>query len=228
MSSNQRLFVVIAAYREAELIGRVVAAVRQVCRNVIVVDDASTDETGRRAADAGADVVTHAINRGQGAALKTGIDYALSRGADIIVTFDADGQHDPNDIPALVAPIQSGRYDVALGSRFLRPDSSNVPPLRRAVLKVGVVFTRLVSHIRVTDTHNGLRALSRAAAERIRIVHDRMAHASEILDEIVQHGLRYTEVPVTITYSDYSREKGQGNMAMVKIAVKVLLSKLSR
>lgn len=220
-----KTWVVIPAYNEASVIGRVIADVRAVGPNVVVVDDASTDGTGQVARQIGVPVIEHIINRGQGAALKTGIRYALEHGADIIVTFDSDGQHQATDIARLVAPVESGQADVVLGSRFIT-NGSNVPPLRRLVLKFGVWFTRLVSRIKVTDTHNGLRAMNRQAAQKIRLVQDRMAHASEILDEIVRHRLRYTEAPVTVTYNYYSRAKGQSSGAMFRIAFKFLISKL--
>lgn len=221
-----KTWIVIAAYNEGTVIRGVVEKVRLRWPDVVVVDDASVDQTAAEAGAAGATVLTHLINRGQGAALKTGITFALRRGADIIVTFDADGQHDPQDIAAMVEPIERGLVDVTLGSRFLNAES-NVPPLRRLALKAGVAFTKFMSRINVTDTHNGLRAMNRGAAEKIRIVQDRMAHASEILDEIVRHKLRYKEVPVTITYSYYSREKGQSTSAMFRIAFKIFMHKLT-
>jgi glycosyltransferase involved in cell wall biosynthesis len=180
---------------------------------------------GRKRA-AGAIVLEHLINRGQGAALKTGITYALRQGAEAVVTFDADGQHDPNEIAALLEPLEKNEVDIVLGSRFIK-SGSNVPPLRRMALKAGILFTRVMSRINVTDTHNGFRAMNRVAAEKIKIVQDRMAHASEILDEIVYHKLRYKEVPVTITYSYYSKEKGQKTSALFKIAFKILAHKLT-
>lgn len=219
-------WVVIPAFNEESVIGPIVVQVRRKFP-VVVVDDASGDRTADIAEQSGAIVLRHVINRGQGAALKTGIDFALLRGADAVVTFDADGQHRVEDIDALLAPIASGTHDVALGSRFLK-DGSNIPPLRRFILRLAVLFTRIFSHIKVTDTHNGLRAFTKGAALKIRIKQDRMAHASEILDEIVHYGLRYTEVPVTITYSHYSKAKGQGNLAMFRIALKYLIHKISR
>lgn len=218
-------WVVIPALNEGSVIRTVVNGVRERCSNVVVVDDGSTDRTGEEARAAGAVVLRHLIVRGQGAALKTGIDYGLSQGAEIIVTFDGDGQHDPADIPAMLAPIEEGKVRVTLASRFLR-NSSNIPPLRRVVLKLGVLFTRIFSHIAVTDTHNGLRAFHNSAAERIRIVQDQMAHASEILDEIVRWGIPYQEVPARVVYSYYSKEKGQSSLEMFKIAVKFILHKL--
>lgn len=219
-------WIIIAAFREETVIGDVVRGVKALYPNVVVVDDASGDKTGSRAEEAGAIVLTHLINRGQGAALKTGIDYALSKGAEILVTFDADGQHHVEDIAPMITPIENGEVEVVLGSRFLR-DGSNIPPLRRIVLKAGIIFTNILSGLRVTDTHNGFRALSRTAAKKIRIVQDRMEHASEILDEIKRRHLTYTEVPVTITYSYYSKGKGQSSLAMFKIAMKYIAHKLS-
>lgn len=219
------VWVVVPAFNEAGIIRRVVDDLVRVIPHVVVVNDASTDETSDKLLGSEVVVLQHLINRGQGAALKTGIVYALRQGAEVIVTFDADGQHDVADISSMISPILEGSADVTLGSRFLR-DGSNVPPLRRIVLFLGILFTRFFSHIRVTDTHNGFRAMNRLAAEKIQIIQDRMSHASEILDEIMRHKLRYQEVPVTVTYSYYSKEKGQGNLAMIKIALKFLIYKL--
>jgi glycosyltransferase involved in cell wall biosynthesis len=171
-------------------------------------------------------VLRHTLNRGQGAALQTGIDYALQRGAEVIVTFDSDGQHQVEDIEAFLAPVLEGRCDVALGSRFLSGDSQ-VPLMRKVTLKLGILFTRLVSGIRVTDTHNGLRAFSREAARKIQIRQDRMAHASEILDEIAQLRLRYVEVPTRILYTEYARGKGQRSSAAFRIVWDFLIGKSS-
>ena len=218
---------VIPAFNEDAAIGDVVRAVRARFPEVVVVDDGSRDQTADAARRAGAVVLRHVINRGQGAALKTGIEYALRRCAAVIVTFDSDGQHRLEDVDRLIEPVVAGRCDVALGSRFLAP-GSNVPPLRKLTLKLGVAFTRTISGIRVTDTHNGLRALSRDAAARIEILQDRMAHASEILDEIARLKLRYEEVPVRIRYSDYSQAKGQRSSAAFRIAWDFLVGKLSK
>lgn len=213
---NEAIYFIVPAYNEAGRVGDVVRTLKSRFANIIVVDDGSTDSTAEAAQGAGALLVHHLINRGQGAALKTGIDYALARGAGVIVTFDSDGQHQMEDVDALIAPVLEGRCDVALGSRFLHRQC-RVPRLRRLILKIGVVFTRLVSHIRVTDTHNGMRAFSRRAAQQIQIRQDRMAHASEILDEIGRLKLRYCEVPTRIVYTEYSRAKGQRSSAAFRI-----------
>jgi glycosyltransferase involved in cell wall biosynthesis len=206
--SGKRLWVVIAAYNEAEVLGRVVADVRQREYQIVVVDDGSGDATGEMAHNAGAAVVRHPVNLGQGAALQTGIYYALRQGADYIITFDADGQHRVQDIDALIAAIEKHGVDFALGSRFLG-SAIDLPPARRILLTAAIRFTRLTTGLRITDTHNGLRAMTRRGASRISLRQNRMAHASEFLDQIAHSGLPWVEVPVTIRYSGYSLAKGQ-------------------
>jgi polyprenyl-phospho-N-acetylgalactosaminyl synthase len=217
-------FAVVPAYNEAEVVADSVRALAAVSLRVIVVDDGSTDGTGAMARAAGATVLRHIINRGQGAALQTGISYALRRGAQQIVTFDADGQHGAESVAALLQPLIDGRADVVLGSRFL-DDQTRVPVLRRLTLKAAIVFTRLMTGLRITDTHNGLRALTRAAAERITLRQDRMAHASEILDQIATAKLRHVEVAVHIRYSDYARRKGQTSLGAFRVALDYLLGR---
>jgi glycosyltransferase involved in cell wall biosynthesis len=202
------LWVVIPAFNEGQVIGDVVRKVRALHPRVVVVDDCSRDDTGPAALSAGAKVLRHPINLGQGAALQTGIRYALSLGADCIVTFDADGQHRVEDIAPLLETQARTRADVVVGSRFLG-QAENMPARRRLVLKLAVVFTRLTTGVKLTDAHNGLRLLTRRAAERIHITQNRMAHASEIVDQIRRHRLTVAEVPVSIVYTEYSLRKGQ-------------------
>lgn len=226
-------FIVIAAYNEEKSIGTVVERLaKEGYENIVVVNDGSSDETGRVLEQCAEKypsmrVLSHLINRGQGAALKTGIDHVVEQGADIIVTFDADGQHNPKEISQLIAPIKQGEVDVVLGSRFLEK-KSNIPLFKRAVLKGGILFTWLFSGKKLTDTHNGFRALSRKAAEQIQIRQDRMEHASEIIDEICRKNIPFKEVPVTITYSNYARQKGQSVFNSVKIATKLILRRMMR
>lgn len=220
-------YVVIAAYREERVIGDVVTGLRSRYPHVVVVDDGSGDGTAARAHEAGAVVLAHLINRGQGAALQTGISYALGAGARYVVTFDADGQHRVEDIARLVAPLVSGEADVCLGSRFLG-DADAVPAGRRILLTLAVMFTWVTSRMKVSDAHNGLRAFSRDAATRIDLQLDRMAHASEILDQIRQNELRYREVPVRIHYTEYSMAKGQRSGAAFKVAFDYLIGRLLR
>jgi len=219
------VWVVVPAYKEAARIRATLAELLPRFPNAVVVDDGSPDESGAIARACGAWVLRHPLNRGQGAALQTGIDFALLRGAAVVVTFDSDGQHDPADIPAVVAPLLAGDADVTLGSRFLGR-TVGMPFTRWAVLKLAVAFTRVVSRVRVTDTHNGLRGFTRAAAAAVRIRQDRMSHASEIFDEIRRLGLRYREVPVTVRYTAATLAKGQSSLNAVRVAWQFLVGRV--
>lgn len=222
-----RVFVVMPAFHEGSSLGEVLTRLKEFTPHVVVVDDGSTDATWEVARNHGALTLRHAVNRGQGAALQTGIVFALRRGADVIVTFDADGQHQVSDLPRLIAPILDGQCDVVLGSRFLGGDAQ-VPPRRRLLLRLATWFTRLASRLTVTDAHNGLRAFSRRAAERIDIRLDRMAHASELMDQIRVSGLPWREVAVTVRYTEYSLRKGQTSRSALKILAHYLLGKVVR
>jgi glycosyltransferase involved in cell wall biosynthesis len=226
-ATRSTLFVVIAAFNEAGAIGRVVSELREAYANVVVVDDGSRDETWREARAAGAVVLRHIINRGQGAALQTGIAYALAAGAQIVITFDADGQHRVEDIAALAGPITRGEVEISLGSRFLA-DRDAIPLGRRLVLLAAVAFMRVTSGVKLTDAHNGLRAFSRRAAAHLDIQLDRMAHASEIIDQIRSSGLAYREVPVRVRYTAYSMQKGQRSSAAFRVAWDYLIGRLLR
>jgi glycosyltransferase involved in cell wall biosynthesis len=225
---QQHTFVVVAAFNEGESIGDVVRELRTKYQHVVVVDDGSADDTATQALEAGACVLTHLINRGQGAALQTGITYALSQGADFVVTFDADGQHDVADVVQLLTPIAEGRAHIALGSRFLERREEKMPFGRRLLLMAAVLFMRVTSRVRLTDAHNGLRAFSRHAAERIDLKLDRMAHASEIVDQVAATGLPFVEVPVRVRYTSYSLRKGQRNSAALRVAFDYLMARLIR
>ncbi|MFA5954728.1 MAG: glycosyltransferase family 2 protein [Patescibacteria group bacterium] len=219
-----RTIAVIPAYNEARGIYDVVTDVRRYVDEVIVVDDGSNDATTSLARSAGAVVLCHSINRGQGAALATGVALALEERADIIVHFDADGQHDAHDITLLTEPIRDGRADIVLGSRFLG-HAVNLPLKRRILLKAGILFTRFFSGIYLSDTNNGLRAFSRSAATKLPIRHDGWAHASEILDGIADLKLRYVEVPVTVHYTPYSLAHGQSSVNALTIVRDLVIEK---
>jgi glycosyltransferase involved in cell wall biosynthesis len=201
-------WVVIPAYNEKQVVGDVVARVLGRYSHAVVVDDASSDETAVIAAREGAVVLQHPVNLGQGAALQTGITFALTKGAEYIDTFDSDGQHQVDDIDRLISALRKSGADVALGSRF-HGQAIGVPWSRRVLLKAATSFTRLTTGLKVSDTHNGFRVLNRRAAATLHIRQNRMAHASEILSQISRNGLRYIEVPVTIKYTEYSLLKGQ-------------------
>lgn len=219
------IYIVIPAYNEGPMIETVLEEVLQLGCPVVVVDDGSRDDTYHRIAalQAGRPIhlLRHPINLGQGAALATGIQYALLNGAQIIVTFDADGQHRVEDIPGLVEPVADGQVEVALGSRFLA-GAQEMPASRRILLKAAIFFTGLTERIWLTDAHNGFRALSARAASQIQITQNRMAHASEIVSEIARLKLSYIEVPVHIRYTEYSRQKGQRAADALNILIELI------
>jgi len=207
-ASAAGIWLVMPGFNEGPMIGKTLASVTPWLPNIVVVDDGSSDDTAEIAARAGAHVLRHAINLGQGAALGTGIRYALLQGAELIVTYDADGQHRPEDIEVLLRTQREAGADVVLGSRFLG-GAENMPVSRRWLLKLAATYTRMTTGLHLTDAHNGLRLFTRAAAERMRIRQNRMAHASEMLEWLGSSGLRIAESPVRIVYTDYSLAKGQ-------------------
>lgn len=226
--TTPKLVYVIPAFNEGKVLATVIEELRREAPSgvILVVDDASTDATPEIAAQAGAKVIRHALNRGQGAALQTGFDAARKLGAEIVITFDGDGQHLAADVPRLLDALIATNSDVALGSRFLSPN--DLPGARKAVLQLGVIFTRLVSRIAVSDTHNGLRAIRTRVLPLLRLKEDRMAHASELLDLISVANIKFVEVPCTIHYSQYSRAKGQRSLSAPRVAIEFLVGKLMR
>ncbi|MFP2932707.1 glycosyltransferase family 2 protein [Pyxidicoccus sp. 3LG] len=221
----RRVFIVIPAFNEGGAIADVVSKVVRRFTCTVVVDDGSADETAEFAHKAGAHVLVHPINLGQGAALQTGIEYALAHGAEYIVTFDADGQHDADDIPVMIATMESSNANVALGSRFLGR-AERMPASRKWLLKAATLFTRVTTGLKVTDAHNGMRVFNAAGAAKLHIRQNRMAHASEILDQIAEHGIPYVEVPVTIRYTEYSLAKGQSGLGAFNILLDLVLQRL--
>ena len=220
-------WVVIAAYNEGQVIRAVVTGLKAEWPNVVVVDDGSADSTAAEAEAAGAFVIRHPINLGQGAALATGLQYCIEIGAKYIVNFDADGQHHVEDIQVLVDRASQPDVDIVIGSRFLG-ETRAMPGWRRLLLKAAVLFTRITTGLKVTDAHNGLRCFTLEAAKKIRINQNRMAHASEILEEVARHKLRVAEVPVTITYTEYSLAKGQRLSNSINILLELFLGRLHK
>ncbi|MGO1174295.1 MAG: glycosyltransferase family 2 protein [Actinomycetaceae bacterium] len=210
-------WLVIPVFNEASVIGRVVSEAREVFPHIVCVDDASTDASGAAAAAAGAVVVTHPFNLGQGAALQTGIEYVLSRtGASYLVTFDADGQHLLEDALAMVERAREEDLAVVFGSRFL-DDRTRPGFLKRLVLKTAVWVTNQSTGMRLTDAHNGLRVIRRDAARQVDLRQNRMAHATEIVLQLGRTGLPWSEHAIEIVYTDYSKAKGQSLLNSVNI-----------
>lgn len=224
---TETIWVIIPAFNEGEVIREVVSGLLSHYRNVVVVDDCSLDATRAEALAGGAIVLRHPINLGQGAALQTGLDYAIAQGAEYLVTFDADGQHRVEDIKVLLDVQEKTNADIVVGSRFLG-GTENLPPLRKFVLKLAVRFTRITSGLNLTDAHNGLRLLTRRAATVIKIKQNRMSHASEIMDQIPGKGLSIAEAPVTIVYTEYSLSKGQKLSNAFNIVAELIVGRLMK
>lgn len=201
------LIAVVPAWNEEHTIGEVLDGLRPCVDRIVVVDDGSTDRTAEIASGRGVGVVRHAVNRGLGAAIGTGIAAALATGADAILTFDADGQHAPEDVPAVVQQILDGLADLVIGTRLADP--RGMPVVRRLANTAGNLTTRILFGARVTDSQSGFRAFSRRAAELIRIKTDRMEVSTEIIAEAHRLGLRIAEVPIQSRYTSYSLSKGQ-------------------
>ncbi|MGI5836826.1 MAG: glycosyltransferase family 2 protein [Chloroflexota bacterium] len=219
MNKHPDTWVVVPAYNEGKAIGTVLEKLVRYPYSIVVVDDGSADNTAKVAESFPVAVLRHVFNLGQGAALQTGISYVLRfPETRYVVTFDSDGQHNPDNIERLLEPLKAGTHDVALGSRFLKEgDAQNIRLTKQLFLKLAVAFTRMSTGLNLTDTHNGLRAFTAEAAAKLRIVQNRMAHASEILSQIAALGLRVCEIPVTISYTEYSLSKGQSILNSVNI-----------
>jgi len=220
------MIVVIPAYNEEKNIGKVLAGVKKYTENIIVVDDGSKDRTSQIAKSYGAEVFRHFINRGLGGALGTGIKAALSKEADIILTLDADGQHDPDEIPKLIEPIKKGEADIVIGSRFL--EKQKMPFFRRVGNYFFNLFTFFLFGIKSTDSQSGMRAFNRKVGESLEIFTNGMEVSSEIIKEIKQQNFRVKEVPIRAIYTDYSLSKGQGFLVGAKTLAKLLIFKLTK
>lgn len=222
-SPDSRAWVVIPLYNEADVITDVITALHDEFVNVVCIDDGSSDGSARIAAEAGARLVQHPVNLGQGAALQTGIEFALSHPeCAYIVTFDADGQHRVEDAVAMLRAARDQGAAVVFGSRFL-DDRTRPGWMKKVVLKTAVWVTNMTTGMRLTDAHNGLRVIRRDAAEKIELKQDRMAHATEIVLEIGRTKLPWIEYPVELLYTDYSRSKGQSVLNSVNILVDLVV-----
>jgi len=205
----------VPAYNEEKSIAEVVQSLLSEVDSVVVIDDASLDATAEVARQAGAIVLCHPLNRGQGAALETGHEYARLVGADYVLHFDADGQFDPADIAPALTALQREKRDILFGSRFLGKDS-NIPWTKKnIVFPVGKVIDRFFGSFPLSDVHNGFRILSKQALEKIYITQDRMAHATEIPVLAKRHGLLHIEFPVRVTYHEYG-QGGFGGLQVLK------------
>lgn len=222
-----RTIIVLPAYNEGKVIGKVIKGLKKegfASDDILVVDDGSTDRTSEIAKKEHVLLYKHSLNRGLGGALGTGIKAAIKNNADIIVTFDSDGQHNPKDISRVIEPIRKGEADFVIGSRLINPKGM---PLIRKIGNWGFnVITWVLFGIWTTDSQSGFRAMSGKAAGKLRIRTNRMEVSSEFLSEIRRNKLRFMEVPIQAIYTEYSLHKGQSSINAFKILAKLILRRL--
>lgn len=224
-----KIVIVIPVYNEKETIHQVIGDLLQYhYGHIVVVNDGSSQNILEAIENLPVHYLQHRVNLGQGAALETGFEYARKIDADIVISFDADGQHDVADIQSMISELLNGEADVILGSRFLAKPAVQIPRHKKIVLNLARYVNFFFCGLLLTDAHNGLRALNKNALEKISITENRMAHASEILFEIKKHSLRYKEVSSHISYTDYSKEKGQSAWDSIKIVFDIVLHKMFR
>lgn len=225
---TDKVFILIPSYNEGKMVRQTIRSLGEQY-TIVLIDDASTDDTANAVRDLPIYYLRHDINLGQGAALQTGMDFARQMGADIAVHFDADGQHNPADIDRFIDVLKSQKVDVVLGSRFMRQnDLRAIPRLRRLLLRVARILNGLLSSVWLSDAHNGFRVMNRQALTAIQLKENRMAHATEILMQIRRLGLRYVECPTHIIYTEYSQVKGQRWQGAIDILIDVFINKYFR
>ena len=223
---NTSVYIIIPAYNEEAVIRKTILQLLEYPYRIVLVDDGSTDGTRIAAEDLPVHYIRHAFNLGQGAALQTGIAYAIEKGAAFIVTFDADGQHDVQDIPQMLDLLKDKNADIVFGSRFLAGASTNMSLIRKLFIQIARLINFIFTGVLLSDAHNGLRVLNRKAACSIVLTENGMAHATEILIQARKHHLKIAERPVRVLYTDYSRKKGQPLMHGFKIIQDLFLYKL--
>lgn len=225
---NEDTYIIVPVYNEAPVIESVINGILKHFSNVVCINDGSSDESAEEIQKTSAQLVNHTVNLGQGAALQTGIDYALQDPkAKYFVTFDADGQHRLEDAMDMLEIIKRDKIDIVLGSRFLG-EAKDITAFKKIVLKSAVAFSNATTGIKLTDAHNGLRVFNRRFAQNLKITMADMTHASEITHRIAEGDYKYKEVPVTIHYSDYSKSKGQSALNAVNILFDLLMHKVSK
>jgi glycosyltransferase involved in cell wall biosynthesis len=225
---TDQVFVIIPSFNEGKVIRQTIKSLGNQY-NVVLIDDASTDDTANAVRDLPIYYLRHDINLGQGAALQTGMDFALQQGADIVVHFDADGQHNPADIDRFINVLKDQKVDVVLGSRFMRQDDFlAIPRLRRLLLRVARIVNGLLTGLWLSDAHNGFRVMNRQALRAIQLKENRMAHATEILMQIRRRQLHFVECPTHIVYTEYSQVKGQRWQGAIDILIDVFINKYFR
>ena len=190
----------IPAYNEEKNIAKIITKLKKITDSIIVCDDGSSDMTSEIAKNLGVIVISHKKNMGYGAAIRTIFEKSAEIGSDILVTFDADGQHRVEDVSRVLRPLENSEADIVIGSRFLGKQS-NVPNYRKLGIKVITQVTNSSIKTKLTDSQSGFRAYSKHVLSKISLSEIGMGISTEILIKASSEGLRITEVPITILYS---------------------------
>jgi glycosyltransferase involved in cell wall biosynthesis len=228
-TDNHSIFVIVPGFNEAYIIRQTIEKLLAKKFSVIVVDDASTDNTREVLLGLPVYYIRHLSNLGQGAAIRTGIEFVLQqKSAEYVVTFDADGQHDADDIERMLEILKKEKADIIFGSRFLPGSSTNVHLSRKWVLKIARLINYLASGILLSDANNGLRVMTKEAALKMQITENRSTHNAQVQNLVKYNKIRYAECPVNISYSEYSRKKGLRNINSVRILYDLILFKIFR
>ena len=226
VNMNDDTWLIIPCYNEGPVIQQVIEHARETFPNIVAVNDGSRDNSADAIRAAGAHLVNHPVNLGQGAAIQTGVEYARAQpGAKYFVTFDADGQHQVKDVQRMVQRLRTEPLDIVVGTRFAGQDSSQVPWIKRVVLRTVVMLSPRTRRLGLSDAHNGLRAFNRTVAEQLNLRMNGMSHASEFVEVMDSRGWRTAEQPVDILYTEYSMSKGQSLFNGVNILADSLISK---
>ena len=225
---NRSIFVIVPGFNEAAVIRQTIESLLEKNYSVIVVDDASTDATRKILSGLPVFYTRHLANLGQGAAIQTGIHVALKKNAAYLVTFDADGQHDVNDIERMINLLNQEKAEIVFGSRFLPGAATNLHTSRKLVLKTARLINYLASGILLSDANNGLRVMTREAALKMRITENRSSHNAQLQNFVKYNKLKYAECPVNVSYSEYSRKKGLRNINSIRILYDLILYKIFR
>jgi glycosyltransferase involved in cell wall biosynthesis len=218
------VWIVVPAFNEASVIGDVIADITSTFEHVVCVDDGSRDGTAAAARSAGAHIVRHPVNLGQGAAIQTGVEYARAQpGARTFATFDADGQHRVKDVVSMIDRLTTDDLDIVIGTRFAEGPPPGMSALKRLVLQTAALVSPSSRKLGLTDAHNGLRVFNKTVADSLNITMNGMSHASEFITLIIENHWRVAEEPVEILYTDYSLSKGQPLLNGVNIIFDGLL-----
>ena len=221
---NNKTLIIIPLYNESKVIEEVVNGILKHFTNIVIINDGSTDESLDIISKLDVKVINHPFNMGQGAAIQTGIDYCIGKNFDYIVTFDGDGQHCPLDVIEMIEVINNKKVDTVLGSRFIGK-TENMPKMKYILLKCAIIFNYFITGMFLTDAHNGLRVFKMNVVKNMRLKHNGMAHATEILEIISRNKLNFIEYPVTIKYTEYSISKGQSLFNSIVIAFDIIVKK---